>query len=187
MLQPVHDPQRAENAAEVSHWAHQNGFALDSQYDFYSLIGNRDPLQVNLWRSEDGRHFLAHYHFAPQKLDQYEFVSGFPPDHSLVTSAIRDSLTLPLPPGQLLQVFPGLSIDELHEKHAEALELLEEKLGVKATAPGKPAKELLIETIEKQIEHVRSLPFWYLRGPWWYLVRRSRLANRSLKDSLQSL
>jgi hypothetical protein len=47
-------------------------------------------------------------------------------------------------------------------------------------------EEAIVESTQQQMEYVRSLPLWPLRGTYWFFVRRNILANKSIEDQHQA-
>lgn len=185
LLTLVHRPERIRDAPEITDWAEQQGFELVQQFDFAGLVGTDKAIEADAWLSQDRRQLLMHYHF--QGRHWLEFVSSLEGRYGLVTSVARESLTLPQPPNQLVQVFPGRSPEELHRLHIQALEAFRQRFGADTVEPDRPVNELVIEAIEEQVAWVRQLPLWQLRGVWWYLVRPRLLRNRSVVELLDKL
>ncbi len=186
LLEEVRDPERLDDPQGITAWARAQGFELDSQFDFSGIIGAGDiKMAVEGWFLPSKKLFLMHYHV----LDKfyYEFVTGLEGDYSLTSSKSVDSLNLPFPPKMFVQVFEDDSLDELLEKHEKTLAFFKERFGVAPIVPTLPLQEMILHSIETQMAYVQSLPFWYLRGLWWHLIRRRQLRNKSVIEQIHRL
>ncbi len=186
LLETVNEPQRLDAFPEVVEWADAQGFELNSQFLFDGLVGAGGmKMAVEGWFNPSRNLFLMYYHV--QNKRYFEFISGLEGGYSLASSCSKDSLSLPFPEKVFCQAFDNTSLDELFSAHLKALEFFETHFGVKAVAPDLPLRSLITRSISKQMSYVQGLPFWYLRGAWWHLVRRRQLANKSIIDVIQNL
>jgi len=184
LLEAVEDEARLNDIQGISNWAGEQGFVLDKQFDFRGMVGNDLRMAVDAWASLDRKLFFMHYAFKDKHW--YEFVSNLDEKYSLTSSSFKDSLTLPFPPRALVQVFEGMPPGELLEQHNKTLRFFKEQFEVEPAIADKPMYNLLVDAIKDQMQHVKSLPFWYLKGAWWYFYRRNRLKNRSIIDLIQT-
>ncbi|WP_456414181.1 hypothetical protein [Thiolapillus sp.] len=186
LLEQVHEPERLEDAQGISAWARAQDFALDSQFDFDSIIGcGGIKLAVEGWYSPARKCFLMHYHAADKSY--YEFVSTLEGGYSLSSSGSADSLSLPFPPGVFTQAFEGMPLDELLREHEKALAFFRQRFGVEPAAPDQPLRDLLLEAVKAQMHYVQSQPLWYLQIAWWHLVRRRIQKNKSVIEQIERL
>jgi len=183
LLEPVNDPERLNDPQGISAWARDHGFQLDSQFDFDSLVGAGGlKLAVDGWYSPEEKMFLMHYHVMDKFY--YEFISGFAGEYSLTSSKSADSLSLPMPPNALMQVFEDASLDELLREHNKSLAFLHERFGLTPEAPDQPLRNLILFAIDKQMTLIRGIPLWQLRVVWWHFIRRRQLKNKSIIEQI---
>ena len=45
-----------------------------------------------------------------------------------------------------------------------------------------PLLPAMIESITRQMKHIRSLPLWPIRSVRWYLINRFTIPNRSVRE-----
>jgi hypothetical protein len=67
------------------------------------------------------------------------------------------------------------------EKHGEAERFLFEEGAILST-DNRPFAEVFVEAMHRQSDHVQSIPFWPLRGLYWYAVRRGQLSNKTVRQ-----
>jgi hypothetical protein len=73
-------------------------------------------------------------------------------------------------------------LDELWRSHQEGTHFVLRWAGVELRPLEKDLLTEIAESVQDQMAHIRSLPLWYLRGGWWYFVRRRRLHNVPIED-----
>ncbi len=160
-------------------WARSHGFQRADCFRFAGVPGSREPVTVALWRAPDTQCFLVGYAFRDSC--RYEFITFLDQGGLLTTSAARESLNLPLPPGQFVQVFEGLAPEDLLAQHRLGLAFLERHLMRRPVEEVHDPQAQLLDAMRRQMEHVLSMPLWYLRSPWWGLTRPRRI-NRPLVE-----
>ena len=84
-----------------------------------------------------------------------------------------------------MQSFSGISLDEQLARHIEMQEYLSSAGGARLSQLVKPFEEIFIESIDKQVEFVRSIPLWPLRGAYWFFIRRRLWHNKSVLQQHQ--
>lgn len=94
----------------------------------------------------------------------------------LTTTRSVDAMLFPRPAGSEAQAFPGLSDEELHERHAHAERFLAAQ-GRRVRTDGTPFERILFEETRRGLNHVRTYPLWPVRAVLWYVTRAAR-ANR---------
>ncbi len=186
LLEPVNEPERLDDPQGISAWAREQGFALDGQFDFDSIIGGGGiKMAVEGWYSPARKCFLMHYHAADKSY--YEFINGLEGGYDLSSSGSADSLSLPFPPKVFTQAFEGMPLDELLQEHEKALAFFRQRFGVESVTPDQPLRDLLLQAVKAQMAYVQIQPFWYLKIAWWHLVRRRLLKNKSVIEQIENL
>ena len=166
-------------------WIHQRGFQRESQFDFYGTLGSDQPLEVNAWLSPERDILVLLYCFGDKQW--LDIISSFNDQYVLVSSDTPDALFLPQPPNIMLQVFVDMAPDALYQKHLEARDYLIQRFGVSPDKVDVPVTRLVADAIRHQMDYIRSLPLWYLRGAWWKLFRGRRYRNKSVIELIESL
>ncbi|MEZ4647818.1 MAG: hypothetical protein R3E97_03365 [Candidatus Eisenbacteria bacterium] len=169
-------PDEWDVAEQVAPWAVRKGF------DFlgaFQLRMQSEPLAF-AWRRGDSAEYLCQYQVGGQV--QYDIVSLFAPRIGLTTASTKDSFALPQPPGACVQAFPGEDLEQLWERHALARLEFTRVFGEPSTAE-ESFESLVLGALRRQAEYVQSIPFWQLRGPWWFFVERDRKKNRLASEA----
>lgn len=160
-------------------WAEENGFEPDMMAEFHGTIGT-GPITMAVWKNNYKKTYLSSYTAADKIL--CEFVTIFERDQGLTTSNTKDSVLFPPAPGHYLQSFDGMNIDGLFQKHEEALVHLVGQKHLQITERWESTDILILESIQRQVAHVKSNPFWQFLGVYWFFVRRNRMNNKSIAE-----
>jgi hypothetical protein len=187
LIKPVaaNSDSDALNDGPFSAWAEAQGFRRDSRFDFFGIPGSDKPMEVDAWVSSDKLTILLRYRFNGR--EWLDIASGLDDHYSLVTSNFHNALILPQPPNVLIQVFVDMPPEQLHQEHLKARTYVEQHFGATPDRVDVPVTRLVAEALRKQMTYIRSLPFWYLRGPGWQLFRGRRYRNRSIIELIESL
>lgn len=150
------------------------GFRFTRAYAFNSTtfgiwirISAQPPLRIfSVMKAADG--VVAH-----------EFFTSFSDDATLTTTTTRAAFLFPLPFGTFTQCFPHATPETLWKAHQTEDHLI--------SVVGIPVKESRIPILEtfklitiRKLSYVTSLRLWYVRGVYWYLIRRFLLHNRPI-------
>ena len=134
---------------------------------------------ITAWQHRERPSYICIYHVANQR--NYDIVTRFSDDIVLTTGSTADGMLLPQPPSSYIQCFVGRNLKKMWEKHGEAERFLMEE-GATLSTDNRPFDEVFIEAIHRQSEHVQTIPFWPLRGLYWYLIRRKQLSNKTVRQ-----
>ncbi len=167
----------------ASDWPAAHAYEPDSQFRFDGLVGVDALVDVYVWHNPETHTYLVSY--AVMDKAWWEFVTlfrgqGDEVSAGLTTSSADEALTMPTPPGHFIQAFERLDRDGLLARHQEGIALLQDRMGLRPVNPAKGTREMIIESIERQIAYVKRIPYWYLKGPYWYFIRRRRLVNKPI-------
>ena len=154
---------------EADSWASKMGFERFECLNFYALM-DEEPVQLASWKHPDHCRYLVFYFFMEKTW--WELVSVFDNGETLATSSQRDSLMLPTPEGMYVQAFSQVEPDELLRRHCLSEDYIKEQKKTRTVLPNKSLRELMLKTIQNQIEYVQSSSFWYMNGAIWYFYRR---------------
>jgi hypothetical protein len=157
-------------------WARANGF----QFTGFYRVGASSNIFMCIWTNDDASRFFAVY-VLPQKTTS-DIVTIFDAEGGLTTASTKDGLFFPFPPGSYSQAFSNISMDLRWRKHLESEKFLEYEIGaIRATSP-RDFEQTFLRAIRRQMLHIRSIRLWYIKAVYWYLIRRFRLANKSIEE-----
>jgi hypothetical protein len=103
----------------------------------------------------------------------------------LATGRTKDTHLFPTPRGSWQQSFSTSSIGELWSLHLEASKYLSEITDFRPAKYAPNLQDDFTRAMRREAEHVRSLPLWPLRIPYWYFVRRNALHNKSIRQLME--
>ena len=171
------DPAFQQQVEDTSRWAEDHHYRFDCLFDFHgSLSGS--VVQGAVWKNAADASLLLFYYALGRA--QYDLVTIYDEQTGITTCNSKDALTLPFAPGSYVQAFPGLSLSALALQHQSARQRLERKLELQAQPLRETTLTLLVKSLQRQMSYIKSLPFWYFRGSYWYLVRRNILCNKAI-------
>lgn len=159
-------------------WAAQQGLTPKGVYVIRASIMN--PVMV-AWRSDQERTYLVAYlvNGAPLNFDVVSMLQG---GGVLTTGTTGDGHLLPVGPDSYMQTFDAPQVELLWRRHREGLDYLASTKNRRVeTTPGDLVEDFL-ESLRSQAAHVRSIPLWQLRIPYWYCTRRTSRHNKSLEQ-----
>ena len=111
-----------------------------------------------------------------------EFITRFADDTGLTTSNARDTFFLPSRAGIYKQAFLGRNYQDLLQIHTATEAYFQQVHGKKLAPKTLPLLPAMIESITRQMKHIRSLPLWPIRSVRWYLINRFTIPNRSVRE-----
>ncbi len=177
-LIPIPLEEQGDNAN--GQWAGGNDFAFVG--NFSMKIGISDA-SMTIWRCPDRPTFFCRYivQAGTNVRTSFDFVTMFENEIMLTTNDKADSQLLPSAPGHYLQSFSGLSLDGQWNQHLQMENYLMDVGGALLVQNDRPFEDCFVDTIRKQVEFVRSLSFWPLRGTYWFFIRRRLRHNLSIQ------
>jgi hypothetical protein len=161
---------------EVSPWAHAQGFELLGCW-VAQLTG---PSFIAAWKHHSRPTYLCMYGI--QHVYAYEFVSVFAGDYVLTTANTPDSQLLPRPDGYYLQSFNKISLDELLTRHAAAELFLMQQGRLIAEPIDARFEDQIQAALARQMAYVKTVPLWWMKGSYWFLIRKDRLHNKTIEE-----
>lgn len=177
---PADHPDLLAVAAGFDPWADQRGFRWEGAY-YLNLMGGTF---VAAWAHESEPTYFCIYVTASRRVT--DLVTVLNEGAGLTTCDTRDAILWPLPPGNYKQAFSGKTADERWQLHREALDCLRDRLGLAVKSNSGSFQDAFAHGVTEGVRHVRSLPLWPLRWPWWYFVRRCRLCNKTVREQIES-
>ncbi len=106
----------------------------------------------------------------------HEFVTEFSDTNSLTTTNARSAFLFPRRFGSFLQSFPRSSIEQLWQTHLKGEEYILAHLAIQLQECRLSVLERFQRGVRLELSYVKSVPWWPVRGIYWYL--RTRLGTR---------
>ena len=113
----------------------------------------------------------------------FEFVTLFGDDVSLTTTASASAFLFPRPPGAFIQSMKTNDVEILWKYHLEGENFLLNEHGVKKVpiTDDNDMEYRLNEWIQRQGKYICKTPFFWLRAPYWFYIRRYIMQGVSVK------
>ena len=109
-----------------------------------------------------------------------EFGTDFSEDISLTTTRTTAAFVFPLTYGRFMQSFPNMNAEQLWQAHLRGEEYIMSVLGVRAEPLRLSFLDGLREEISRRMRYVVSHRLYYVRGIYWYLVKRFLMQNKPI-------
>lgn len=109
-----------------------------------------------------------------------DFVTKYSDIRSLTTASTHEAMLLPYPPFYYVQAFTEIGVHAQYYRHQEARQLIETKLKIIPLHPNQDVVSEASAAMKRQAKHIMRLPYWYLRGIYWYLICRYNRVNRKI-------
>ncbi len=163
-----------------SQWARENDFAFVGNF---SMKVGISEASMTIWRRSDRPTFFCRYivQAGTKTQTSFDFVTMFENDIMLTTNNKADSQMLPPAPGHYLQSFSAVSLYGQWNQHLQMENYLMDVGGALLVQNDRPFEDCFVDTIRKQVEFVRSLSLWPLRGTYWFFIRRKMRHNLSIQ------
>lgn len=182
------DPESREKFVDAGNdvvrmgtWAEEQGFEFDGLYVF-RVIGT--AVRIMAWRLPHEPTWLC-LNIPPGRPVMPEFTTVLNGTGGVTTGASRDGLLLPLPEGQYQQAFIGADLRDLWQRHRDAVRWLVQSRGAEVRSDNESFVDGFGAALVSQSHHATSLPLWPLRMPYWFYVRRRRMANKSVREQIE--
>lgn len=177
-LVPMSSEEQRDDAN--SQWARENDFAFVGNFSMKVGISEASMM---IWRRSDRPTFFCRYivQAGTKTQTSFDFVTMFENEIMLTTNNKADSQMLPPAPGHYLQSFSTVSLDEQWNQHLQMENYLMDVGGALLVQNDRPFEDCFVDTIRKQVEFVRSLSLWPLRGTYWFFIRRKLRHNLSIQ------
>jgi len=91
----------------------------------------------------------------------------------------------PGPPKAYKQTFSKINLDEQWCRHLEMENFLMDVGGVELVYTEIQFEKHFIDENQKSVRFIRSIPYWYLFGAYWYFIRRNLWHNKSIKTQYE--
>lgn len=161
-------------------WAQQNNFKF---LGYYNIRVGLAKVFTAAWQRIDRPTFMCHYVIrAGNKVKRAtDIITEFADDVSLTTTDTRDAQFAPKPPRAYAQSFSKVDVGQQWNRHIEMENYLIDVGGAQLVNMDIEFEKDVVEAGRKQNRFTRSIPLWYLRGSYWYFVRRYLWHNKSIE------
>lgn len=112
----------------------------------------------------------------------FDFATDFEDDVSLTTSNIAGGQMFPKPLSSYTESLPDRGLDELWAAHRDSIAFLVEVGGAMPCRETPAFLDSFVGACRRQMEYVSQIPLYGFRGPYWFLVRRHRRKNVSIRQ-----
>jgi hypothetical protein len=160
--------------ARYNTWAAANGFEL---LGTYRALG----VPTAVWLSKAECTYLCIY-----SIGAVDIATDLTGQNDVTTCTNRGALLFPSRPGVWKQVITNRNLDDVLRLHREAVSYLRGRLRIDYAKEMREFPNAMAESMRLQMAHVRSLPLWPLRWPYWYFVRPWKLVNKTIREQLKT-
>ncbi|USO00243.1 MAG: hypothetical protein H6810_06175 [Phycisphaeraceae bacterium] len=177
-------PKMLSDCAEHIEQGEVMGFAVEEVYRV--SLAKMPPLDTVVLSNPNRCDFFAVTRTAKGDLkpsfSSVREVRHTPGRVSVDTHSDSSEKILPKPPDTFGQAFEGLSVAELHERHAEGVRHLESQVPTTREPLPIGLAAMLRQGVMFDAKYVMRRPLWILRLPYWTLIRKRQLVNRPIAD-----
>lgn len=162
---------------KLNELAQSLSFSHEAFFLFHGVIAG-PPLLCASWIStQEKTRMLVYIGGGMRNID---FVTKYSDIRSLTTASTKDALLLPYPPSYYVQAFTGIGLHAQYHRHQEVRKLMEAKLKIVPIMPHQDVVSEASVALKRQAKYIMRFPYWYLRGIYWYLIRRYNRVNRKI-------
>jgi hypothetical protein len=158
---------------QVAGFLQSQGFEFSGSYRFHSV-------KIGVWEQRGGPRSREFWFTRTIAGTSYEFSTEFSDEVSLTTTKSGAAFVFPRPFGSFMQSFPSASITELWDAHVRGGEYLISDCSIRTGPSRLSREERQRRGAIEQLNYIRSLPLWPLRGIYWYLIKRFLMHNRPI-------
>lgn len=145
-------------------------------YHIRNLIGY--PKLIGWKRLNERTYLWINIVFDSQISLEIESIFG---KFKLVTYMTDAGQIMPNVPNSFVQTFSVTSFEDICERHDSALRYLMDITKCRPDDSNLSIDDEFRNSVLRQSTYIRSVPFWFLRMPFWYLTRKKR-HNKSIRE-----
>jgi hypothetical protein len=170
-----------EAARPHNTWAVENGFTFAG---CYKVRVAQAVASMAVWSRSDRPTILSFYiiRVGSKKTISTDLSTDFADMISLTSNNSRAAQFSPWRPGRYQQTFSPVTLDQLWAKHIEAENYLMDAGGAQLVQKEFNMEKEIIDSCRRQNAYTRSIPFWYLKGAYWFFIRKNIRHNKSVKQ-----
>jgi hypothetical protein len=162
-------------------WLSDQRFEPRGVYQAPGQVG--DPHFV-VWQRAGERSYICVYIVMKNRVE-IDLITMFD-NGGLTTGTTKDGLTIPGRPGHWMQAFPVRVVDQLWKYHEDALAFLKQTTGQRPSTQAIDFADEFMTSVRGHVAYVRTIPLWFLRIPYWYFVRRTRLNRQTVQQQYEN-
>lgn len=160
---------------KLNELAESLSFAHEEFFLFHGVIAGPPLLCASWFSAKEKTRMLVYMGGGNRNID---FVTKYSDVLSLTTGSTQDAMLLPYPPSYYVQAFTGIGTHAQYYRHLEARKLIEKKLNVAPILPNLDVLNEISIALKRQANYIMRLPYWYLRGVYWFLIQRGNKVNK---------
>ena len=172
MLRPIPaglTPQQQEIFSHYKDWLASIDLQFRATFQFGSI-------QVAVFQQQDQPRFLSFMFHQRLTFSAESYMQ----DLTILDTSSSGSIGLFPRPGAYAQSFPGISPQELWQRHLEGESQLTRKFGFQWVPINRPYEELLADAMRVRMKFSRSQSFWPVRVLYRFFVTRHRIVNQTI-------
>lgn len=160
-----------EEIAQAHQWAREHDFDFVGYYSVLNVI-------MAAWQRPDRPMF--YWVYITQGVLSSDLVTLFDREISLTTGNSPNPSFFPYPPECYVQTFSDLAAETHWNRHLDAEEFLMDRGGARLVARELDFVKTFESFMRDKMDYVRRIPYWYLRGPYWFVIRRQKWFGKSI-------
>lgn len=178
---PGKDDKILENLSEDHKY-----FLQEHNFMFYASF-QYEQVQFGLWEQRTTERTKEQYQrfFTLMNQIKAEFVTQFTEDSSLTTGGHDSAFMFPRPPESFAQSKKTNDLEQLWEFHLKGEKFLVEDYGVQMEEISKPVEKIINQELIDQGIYISKIPFYWLRAPYWYHIKRYQMLGVSIREQLK--
>jgi hypothetical protein len=157
-------------------WIEANDFVFLGAYRFTQI-------RFAAWRKRGGATDLIVY-ATPFKF-ACDLVTRLQDNMTLTTTVGGETGMFPQTPGDYKESVLVTNPDDLDAAHSKSLSILAKMRGVRVCDIPPSFEDALLRNARDKMTYVKSLPFWPVRGVYWYFVKRQQMRNKTIEEQIQ--
>src|SRR5262245_50076789 len=172
MLRPISGglgPKQKETILGYKDWLGSVRLEFRTSFQFGAI-------QVAVFQQEDQPRFFSFMFHQRTTFSAESYLD----DLTILDTSNSGDLGLFPRPGAYAQSFPGISAEEVWQRHLEGERHLTKKFGFNWVPIKRPYEDLMVAAIRVRMRHNREQSFWPVRVLYRYFVTRHRMANRTI-------
>lgn len=177
MVSNINDSKFNKAFNKLNESAKSLSFSHEAFFLFHGVIAGPPLLCASWINTQEKTRMLVYLGIGVRNID---FVTKYSDICSLTTASTHEAMLLPYPPSYYVQAFTGIGVHAQYYRHQEARTLIEAKLKIAPIYPNQDVVSEASVAMKRQAKYIMRLPYWYLKGTYWYLIRRYNRTNRKI-------
>jgi hypothetical protein len=154
-------------------------FLLENRFKFYGTF-QVDAQYFSVWEQSS---FPQRY-FCLWQNNNPDFTTLFSENVSLSSAGHDYGFMFPRPRNSFLQSKKTKDLDQLWRYHLDGEQFLMEEFGIQAHEITSKVEDVINQMQIDQGKYISKIPFFWLRAPYWYHIKRFKMLNVSIREQL---